>query len=130
MHDPLADDMREGCAAYVNVIHIAKRHRCAILCQPHKQRLRVVDRNAGGGSVARFRAQVQDNLYPILRAQLHGREVLRCVETWRVPLDTLGYAWINAENDLPERENLWLKWVIKRREKGLNVLRRGGTALG
>ena len=104
--------------------------RRAILSQATQATIRVGDRDASDCSIACFRTQVQDHLHTVLRAKMHGREVLRCTEARHVPLDAFGDAWIGTENNLPEGENLGLERVIKRREKCLDILRRGRTALG
>jgi hypothetical protein len=73
---------------------------------------------------------VQDYLHTILRAQMQGSEIFRCAETWNIPLDAFGNAWIGSENNLPDGENRGLERVIKRCEKDLDILRRGVSALG
>jgi hypothetical protein len=59
---------------------------------------------------------------------MKGGEVLRGMETRRVPLDVFADAWLGAEEHLPDGKNLLFERVIKRREKGLNVLRPGRIA--
>ena len=52
---------------------------------------------------------------------MHGSEVLRGTKTWRVPFDAFGDAWIGAKNNLPERKNFWLEWMIKRCQKRIDT---------
>lgn len=113
MPDPLDDETGKRRLLRGDVFHVTKADGRAIFREPLQQTFRVWNGNARVRDVVFLRSEMQDELNAVLRAEIESREVFRCPETWRVPLDALGDACVSVENRTAQGKDLRLRRVIE-----------------
>src|SRR5688572_10476965 len=74
--DPLADQLCKCCSLRIDILLIAKHHRCSIGSMPRKHFRRTNNCDSFGSTRALLRTKVKDDLHAVLCTQMKRREVV------------------------------------------------------